>query len=261
MIRGRLDVAPTVGVVLGSGLGAFADRIDDATRISYSDIPGFPTASVSGHAGELVVGRLGDKQVAVMAGRVHAYEGYSPQEVVLPVRVLARLGCERLVITNAAGGIHPDFRAGDIMVIDDIINLTGGNPLVGPNEASLGPRFPDMSRVIDAAGRAAIESAAAALNIVLQHGVYCGVLGPSYETPAEIRMMRALGGDAVGMSTVPEVIAARHAGLAVVGLSVIANAAASADGPTLDHADVKATAQKSAGLLCNLVEGVVARWS
>ena len=254
---------PAIGVVLGSGLGGFADALADATTIPFSEIPNFPFSTVAGHGGALVLGycAAGDDAVrripvAVMKGRVHSYEGYPLSDVVFPVRVLGRLGVKSLVITNAAGGVNNAFAPGDLMVIDDHINLLG-NPLLGPNEDELGPRFPDMSEAYDRPLRAAAQDACSAVGIRAHHGVYLAVTGPSYETPAEIRMARTLGADAVGMSTVPEVIAARHMGLRVVGLSCITNHAAGVSGRKLDHAEVLETGRRVAAALVQVLSRVV----
>ena len=242
--RDDLGGTHTIGVVLGSGLGAFADRLTKPRSLPFSSIPHFPTSSVAGHSGRIVAGRLGDVDVIVLAGRVHQYEGYTPQEVAFPIRVLCRLGIRALVITNASGCINMAWSPGDLMRITDHINLTGRNPLVGPNDARLGPRFPDMSRAYDPRLGVALDAAAASCGVPLRHGVYAHVLGPSYETPAEIRMMRVLGGDAVGMSTVPEVIVAGHAGVPVAGIACLTNMAAGVLDQPLSHAEVTATANR-----------------
>jgi len=236
--------APTVAVVLGSGLGAFADRLHEPEVISYGDIPHFPSVGVKGHAGRLVIGGLGPNgpRVAAMAGRVHLYEGHSPGHVVHPVRTLWRWGVRGLMLTNAAGGINAELSPGDLMLIVDHINLSGKNPLIGPADPRLGPRFPDMSTAYDPELCDALRDAAKARGVTLREGVYTGLAGPSYETPAEIRMLAILGGDAVGMSTVVEVIAARHAGMRVCGVSCITNLAAGLSAEPLDHAEVEATA-------------------
>jgi purine-nucleoside phosphorylase len=235
---------PDVGVVLGSGLGAFADLLEDARRLPFAQVPHFPVSSVVGHAGQVVAGRIGGVRAVVMQGRVHGYEGYDAQEVVFPIRVLCRLGIKALVVTNAAGCVRTDWAAGDLMRISDHLNLSGRNPLVGPNEAGLGPRFPDMSNAYDPRLSAAIEAAAAQTGLSLRAGVYACLLGPSYETPAEIRMLRTLGADAVGMSTVPEVIAAAHMGVPVAGLSCLTNMAAGILDQPLSHAEVTETADR-----------------
>lgn len=257
-VRSRTSIQPRVGIVLGSGLGGLVDQVQVDARVAYDDIPHFRTSTVTGHAGELIVGRLAGANVAVLSGRLHLYEGYSPADVVFPVRLMVRLGAEVVVVTNAAGGIHPDFKVRDVMVMTDQINLTGQNPLVGPNDDTLGPRFVDMTAAFDPELRARTEAVARELGFTLRRGVYAGLLGPSYETPAEIRMLRTLGADAVGMSTVHEVIAARHLGARVVGLSCITNAAAGLSEGPLDHDDVKAVAGLVGAELVRLVNGLVA---
>jgi purine-nucleoside phosphorylase len=236
--------APRVGIILGSGLGGFADRLSDAVAIPYSELPSFPSSSVPGHAGRLVLGMLGGVPVAAMQGRVHGYEGYTPAQVAFPARVLCSLGIRTLVVTNAAGGINRALRPGDLMAITDHINLTGGNPLSGANDDRLGPRFPDMSTAYDPALFARLMEIAQASRVDLRPGVYLGLAGPSYETPAEIRMMRVLGADAVGMSTVHEVIAAAHMGVKVAGISCITNLAAGIGHKPLSHAEVAETAER-----------------
>jgi purine-nucleoside phosphorylase len=246
-VRALRDVCggtPDVGVVLGSGLGAFADRLEGARSLPFSEVPHFPVSSVVGHAGRVVAGTLGGVRAVVMQGRVHGYEGYSAQEVVFPIRVLCRLGIKALVLTNAAGCINPSWAAGDLMRIDDHINLSGRNPLVGHNEPGLGPRFPDLSRAYDPRLLRAVDAASRAADVPLRAGTYVCLLGPSYETPAEIRMLRTLGGDAVGMSTVPEVIAAAHMGVPVAGLSCLTNMAAGILDQPLSHAEVTETADR-----------------
>jgi len=224
-IADRIGAPPEVALILGSGLGDLAGRIGGATVIPYAEVPGMPATTVPGHAGRLVLGELHGKRVVAMQGRLHLYEGHAPADVALPVRLMARMGAGRLVVTNAAGGLNPDYRPGSVMLIEDHLNLTGTNPLVGPNDDSLGLRFPDMSRAYDPGLRAAALAAAAEAGVALHRGVYAGVLGPVLETSAERRFARMAGGDAVGMSTVIEVIAAVHAGMQVLGLSAITNAA------------------------------------
>jgi purine-nucleoside phosphorylase len=245
-VRGKTEAPPVAAVVLGSGLGAFAERLERATTIPYAEIPGFPVSRVPGHEGRLVVGDLqsahGTVVVAAMQGRVHLYEGWSPDEVAFGVRVLGGLGVRALLLTNAAGGINPAFAPGALVRISDHLNLTGRNPLVGDNDDQLGPRFPDMSSAWDAGLGALLQEAAAAEGVKLGEGVYAGLLGPSYETPAEVRMLRALGADLVGMSTVVEAIAARHMGVKIAGLSVVTNPAAGLGASKLVHAEVQATA-------------------
>lgn len=242
-VRGRTELRPVVGVVLGSGLGAMADRLEGAVSIPYEEIPEFPAASVAGHAGRLVVGTLGSVPVAVMQGRVHAYEGWSAEELVFGVRLLAATGVRALLLTNAAGAVNPTLAPGDLVRITDHLNLTGLNPLTGPNDDRIGPRFPDMSQPYDPQLGALLEASAGRLDIALGAGVYAGVAGPSYETPAEIRMLRTLGADLVGMSTVLEVIAARHAGVRVAAVSLVTNLAAGLAGRPLSHADVLAAGE------------------
>jgi len=256
-VRARTSLAPTVGVVLGSGLGAFADSLEDATSVPFPEIPHFPASTVAGHGGALVVGRSGGVAVAVMKGRVHYYEGYPLSDVVFPVRVLGRLGVRTLVVTNAAGAINPAFAPGDLMVIEDHVNLLG-NPLVGPNEDALGPRFPDMSEAYDRGLRDSAEAACGAAGVKCHRGVYVAMTGPSYETPAEIRMARVLGADAVGMSTVPEVVAARHMGLRVVGLSCLTNMAAGILDRKLDHREVLETGERVKAALLDVLGRLVA---
>ncbi len=247
-VRGKLDAPPAAGVILGSGLGGFADRLGRATAIPYEEIPGFPVSRVPGHAGRLVVGELdgegGAVGVAAMQGRVHAYEGWSAEDVAFGARVLCGLGARVLVVTNAAGAVNPTLAPGDLVRITDHLNLSGQNPLVGENDERIGPRVPDLSEASDARLGALLEERARALGIALGRGVYACMLGPSYETPAEIRMLRALGADLVGMSTVPEVIAARHMGVPVCGVSVVTNLAAGLARHPLSHAEVEATAER-----------------
>ena len=220
-VRARFARRPDVAIVLGTGLGALGREIDVETTVDYADIPGFPLSTVESHSGRLLCGSLGGRTVVAMQGRFHRYEGYTLQQVSFPVRVLRALGAETLVVSNACGGMHPLWSPGDLMLIADHINLLGENPLVGPNDDRLGPRFPDMSEPYDASLRAIARAVAAELRIPLREGVYVAVAGPNLETRAEYRMLRALGADVVGMSTVPEVIVARHAGMRVLGLSII----------------------------------------
>lgn len=234
-IRSRISHAPRVGLILGSGLNALADSVQEADLLPYADLPNWPRSTVHGHMGRLVVGELEGQSVFVMQGRVHFYEGYSMPQVTLPVRVMLRLGLEMMIVTNAAGGINPDYAPGDVMLIADNLNLvgmSGANPLMGPNIDELGPRFPDMSRAYDAELMEKARKVAAEHNIPLREGVYCGLSGPSFESPADLRFLRLAGADAVGMSTVPEVIVARHGGLRVLGFSGISNKA-NLDGSTI----------------------------
>jgi purine-nucleoside phosphorylase len=248
---------PGVAIVLGSGLGFLADDVQDAVRIPYAEIPGFPQPGVVGHKGELVAGTLAGVAVLVQSGRFHLYEGHAPATATLPVRVFAQLGVRTLVATNAAGGVRQNLRPPALMLITDHINLTGRNPLVGAALAGEG-RFPDMTEAYDAELRGFAKTAAREQGIALEEGVYCALLGPSYETPAEIRMLQRLGVDAVGMSTVPEVIAARARGVRCVGFSIITNAAAGLGAP-LDHAEVLEMGARVAGQLGNLIKGLVRR--
>jgi purine-nucleoside phosphorylase len=240
-VAARVEIRPRVAVVLGSGLGAFADELSDAVRIRYPDIPHWPGATAIGHAGELVFGRIGALAVAVMAGRVHLYEGYAPQQVTFGVRVLGSLGVRSLVLTNAAGGINLDYSRGALVLISDHINLQGSNPLVGQNQEQFGPRFPDMSEAYSKRYREIARATAAGLGIDLKEGVYAAMLGPSYETPAEIRYLRAIGADLVGMSTVAESIVAAHMGIQVLGISCVTNMAAGILPQKLSHEEVMET--------------------
>jgi purine-nucleoside phosphorylase len=249
-----------VGLVLGSGLGGFAQALSDRVAIPYADIPHFPVSTgVVGHAGELVLGAVGGTPVAVLSGRVHFYEGRTMAEAVFPVRVLARLGVGAVLLTNAAGGIRLTFKPGDLMLITDHINGFGTNPLIGVNEDDLGARFPDMTNVYDPALRRVLRAAAAKLRIPLKQGVYIGLTGPSYETPAEIRAFRKLGADAVGMSTVPEAIALRHAGVRVAGISTITNMAAGILKRPLDHSEVVATTKRVGDRFVRLLTAAVTK--
>ena len=243
-IRSRVSRQPEVGMILGSGLGDYADTLENPVRISYSEIPNFPVPTVAGHTGALVFGEKCGQYVVVLQGRIHYYEGLSMQEITLPVRVLAALGVKTLVLTNACGGVNLNFHGGDLMLISDHINYSGRNPLIGPNLDAFGPRFPDMSDLYTASLRSAIKEKAAAAGIPLQEGVYAMYSGPNYETPAEIRMFRTLGADAVGMSTVPEALVAGHCGMQVVGVSCVTNMAAGVLPVKLDHADVMESADR-----------------
>ena len=257
-LRGKRDRVPAVGLVLGSGLGAFAERLKNRLAIPYEEIPHFPVPSgVVGHAGELVLGDVDSTPVAVLSGRVHFYEGRPMTDVVFPARALARLGVGAVVLTNAAGGVRRTFKPGDLMLLTDHINAFGTNPLIGPNEDSLGARFPDMSRVYDPGLRKLAKDTARSLRIPLREGVYLGNSGPSYETPAEIRAYRTLGADAVGMSTVPEAIALSHAGVRVLGISTITNMAAGILPKPLDHSEVLATTKKVGDRFVRLLTALV----
>ncbi len=244
-------------MVLGSGLGGFADAVSDPVEVPYGDIPGWPASTAIGHAGTLVLGRFGEVPVAVMKGRAHLYEGLSPADVVFGVRVLGRLGVHSLVLTNACGAIDPSVEPGTLVAITDHLNLQGSSPLVGPNDETLGPRFPDMTDAYDPGYRAIAHRAAAALGLDLGEGVYAAWLGPAFETPAEIRMMRALGADLVGMSTVPEVLAARHLGLRCLALSCVTNAAAGVRPEPIDHERVLEVGARAAADLVALLREVV----
>jgi purine-nucleoside phosphorylase len=226
LIESRTTLRPAIGVVLGSGLGAFADELTGRADIPYTDIPGWPGSTAVGHAGRLIVGKLGDLAIVVMAGRAHLYEGYSAAQVAFGVGVLHALGVRSIVFTNAAGGINLAYQRGGLVLISDHINLQGANPLVGPNDDSVGPRFPDMSEAYSRSYRGIAREVAAELGVPISEGVYAAMLGPSYETPAEIRFLRTIGADLVGMSTVVEVIAANHAGMKVLGISCVTNMAA-----------------------------------
>jgi purine-nucleoside phosphorylase len=256
-IKKNCPLAPEVGVVLGSGLGEFADSVAEPTAIAYADIPHFKSASVAGHAGRLVLGKIGPTTVAVLQGRIHYYEGHDIGDVVFPVRVLAKLGARSLLLTNAAGGINRAFQPGDLMIIRDHINLTGLNPLRGANDERLGPRFPDMSAAYDPAFQKIIASALADIGLPAHRGVYAGLIGPSYETPAEIRMLAALGADAVGMSTVSEAICARHMGLRVAGISCITNLAAGLSAQQLSHQEVTETGERVKSDFIRLLNRVI----
>ncbi|MGE0042097.1 MAG: purine-nucleoside phosphorylase [Vicinamibacterales bacterium] len=246
-------------VVLGSGLGAFAERLEDAFSVPYRDIPHWPQASVVGHAGRLVGGLAAGRRVIALSGRAHFYEGHSLDTVTFGIRVLGRLGIPQVVLTNAAGGINTRFAEGVLMVIDDHINLLGSNPLVGPNDDRFGPRFPDMSEIYSRRLRDAADQAAADIDLAIEHGVYVAVHGPSYETPAEIRAFRTLGADAVGMSTVPEAIVARHMGMEVLGISCITNMAAGVLPAPLRHEEVMATTTRVRERFIALLEGILGR--
>ena len=248
-----------VAVVLGSGLGDFADHLGNSFTIPYRDIPHWPASRVIGHAGKLVGGTVAGRRVLALSGRVHHYEGHDLQTVTFAMRVMGRLGVPRVILTNAAGGISPNCSRGALMVIDDHINLMGGNPLVGPNDERFGLRFPDMTNVYSPRLRAIADEAGRALGVAVQHGVYVAVLGPSYETPAEIRAFRTLGADAVGMSTAPEAIVARHMGIEVLGISCITNAAAGVFPEPLHHSEVMETAQQVKGQFIALLEGIIGR--
>jgi purine-nucleoside phosphorylase len=251
------SLRPKIGLVLGSGLGAVADELSDAVRVPYSQIPSFPLSTAVGHAGQMVIGKAGDIPVAVMQGRVHLYEGYSAEQVGFPVRVLGRMGIRALIITNAAGGINTKYKQGALVVISDHINLQGQNPLVGENDERLGPRFPDMTQAYWKPYREMALQAAQKLGQTVHEGVYAGLLGPSYETPAEIRYLRTIGADLVGMSTIAEVIAARHMGIKVLGISCVTNMAAGILDQPVDHQEVLDTAERVKEDFVGLLRAVV----
>lgn len=260
IVRRRVgDTAPDVAVVLGSGLGDFADTLRDATVIPYGEVPGWPDSCVVGHAGRLVIGQSAGRRVAALAGRAHVYEGHDLDTVVFATRVMGRLGVPQIILTNAAGGINTAFAQGVLMIIDDHINLLGGNPLIGPNDERLGVRFPDMSEVYSSRLRRLADETANAARVHVAHGVYVAVHGPSYETPAEIRFLRTIGADAVGMSTVPEAIAARHMRMEVLGISCITNMAAGMLPGPLDHEEVLATTRRVRGSFVALIGGIIER--
>jgi purine-nucleoside phosphorylase len=244
-IISKIKNKPKIGIVLGSGLGIYIDQIQNKTIIPYQDIPHFKRTSVEGHSGALIIGEVHGVTVVALQGRLHAYEGYAMEDIVLPVRTIAALGLEYLFLTNASGGINTNFHPGDLVAIEDHINLSGRNPLVGPNIAELGPRFPDMGNAYDAELREILHRIGKNHHVDIKSGVYCSVLGPTYETPAEIRMLRTLGADLVGMSTVPEVIAANHLGLKVAGVACVTNYAAGIKQEKLSHSDVKLVAEKA----------------
>jgi purine-nucleoside phosphorylase len=258
-IRGKIADMPRVAVVLGSGLGDFAKTPADAVSMPYGDLPHWPASRVIGHEGRLVVGRVNGRTIAALAGRCHAYEGHDLGTVAFAVRVLGLLGVKTLILTNAAGGVNTGFASGALMVIDDHINLTGGNPLVGPNDDRFGPRFPDMTEVYSRRLRTLADEAGRAIGLPLAHGVYAALMGPSYETPAEIRYLRTIGADAVGMSTAVEAIAARHMGLEVLGISCISNMAAGVLPQPLDHHEVLETTRRVRDRFMALLEGIIGR--
>jgi len=262
-VRERARVSPAVGIILGSGLGGFASQVEDAVAIPYAEIPNFPESTVVGHSGKLVLGTIGGVPVAVMQGRVHAYEGYAMEQVTFPARVLGVLGCSKLIVTNAAGGIRPEIAPGSLILISDHINLTGHNAALGPNEERFacikgaGQRFFDMTTAYSAGLRKLAHTEAEKQGIALTEGVYIAVLGPSYETPAEIRAFRTLGADMVGMSTVHEVIVARHMGLEVLGISLVTNLAAGVSGDVIHHEEVMDIGRRVEAQFTGLVAALV----
>jgi purine-nucleoside phosphorylase len=258
-IRRRSAALPETAIVLGSGLGDFSDTLLDAIAASYTELPHWPASNVVGHAGRLVIGNGAGKRIAALSGRVHFYEGYDLATVVFATRVMGRLGVRHLILTNAAGGINTTLTQGALMIIDDHINLMGTNPLVGANDDRFGPRFPDMSEVYSARLRTIADEAARTRGVPVSHGVYVAVQGPSYETPAEINFFRKMGADAIGMSTVPEAIAARHMGMEVLGISCITNAAAGVGHHPIVHDDVIATGRRVRSSFISLLEGIIER--
>ncbi|MDE5412053.1 purine-nucleoside phosphorylase [Alkalihalobacillus sp. MEB203] len=256
-IRGKFDKKPQIGLILGSGLGVLAEEIENPVKIPYDQIPNFPVSTVEGHAGQLVLGTLQGKDVVAMQGRFHFYEGYSLEKVTFPVRVMKELGVKTVIVTNAAGGVNESFQAGDLMIISDQINNMNQNPLIGRNDPEFGVRFPDMSNAYSPSLRSLAKKVAGSLNISVQEGVYVGNTGPCYETPAEVRMIRKLGGDAVGMSTVPEVIVARHSGMEVLGISCISNMAAGILDQPLTHDEVIETTEQVKEHFLSLVKNIV----
>ena len=252
-VCGKADI----GVILGSGLGDYAEALEDAVKLPYSEIPGFPRSTVAGHAGMWCCGTLYGKRVVMMQGRFHYYEGYGMKDVTLPVRVMQKIGVKTLIVTNAAGGVNLGYHPGELMVIGDIFSMTAQNPLIGPNLDAFGPRFPDMSCAFDKELRALAHECANEQGFALREGVYAQMTGPTYETPAEIRMLRTLGADAVGMSTVPEVIVARHGGMRVLGISCITNMAAGILDQPLNHTEVTETANRVKGQFRNLLDRII----
>ena len=258
-VRARCRTLPETAIVLGSGLGDFADTLLDAVATPYGELPHWPVSNVVGHAGRLVIGNVGSRRVAALSGRAHFYEGHDLSTVVFATRVMGRLGVKQVILTNAAGGINTGFAQGALMIIDDHINLLGTNPLVGVNDERFGVRFPDMSEVYARRLRSIADAAAKAKGVPVSHGIYVAVHGPSYETPAEIRFLRTIGADAVGMSTVPEAIAARHMGIEVLGISCITNMAAGVLPQPLVHDEVMETARRVRGSFIALLEGIIER--
>jgi len=258
-VRSKIRHRPNIGLVMGTGLGDSADSIKEAVSIDYREVPGFPVSTVPSHRGRLISGQMKGKPLLAMQGRFHHYEGYSMKEVTFPIRVMQLLGVKTLILSNASGGINPLFDAGDIMVITDHINLTGGNPLIGPNVDDWGPRFPDMTQVYDRTLMAMAETAALENNIRVQKGVYVGLQGPSLETRAEIRFLKTIGADAVGLSTIPEVIAAAHGGMAILGLSVITNMNLPDNPKPCQVDEIIATAERAAPRLQAIIKGVIGK--
>jgi purine-nucleoside phosphorylase len=260
-IRTKTEIEPAIGLILGSGLGELANEIEEAVTIPYHEIPHFPVSTVEGHAGNLVIGTLCKKKVVAMQGRFHFYEGYSLQEVTFPVKVMKQLGITTLIVTNACGGMNKNFKPGDLMIITDHLNMTGSNPLIGPNLEELGPRFPDMSRAYSNELRELTKKKAKELSLNIQEGVYAAISGPSYLTPAELIMIRNLGADAIGMSTVPEVIVANHMGLNVLGISCITDMAIGEELEPLTHEQVVEVANKTKPTFKALLKGIIEDYS
>ena len=258
-VLAQTTIRPRIGIVLGSGLGGFADDLASATRVPYADIPNFPRSTAVGHAGKMVIGKAGDVPVAAMQGRAHLYEGYSPQQVAFPIRVFGRMGIGAVILTNAAGGINLEYKQGALVVVSDHINLQGQNPLVGPNENRFGLRYPDMTQAYWKPYRQAALEEARRLGVTVYEGVYAAMLGPSFETPSEIRFLRTIGADVVGMSTVSEVVAARHMGLKVLAISCVTNMAAGILDQVLTHEEVLETGERVKGTFTALVKAVLPR--
>jgi purine-nucleoside phosphorylase len=259
IIRSRTTETPRIAIILGSGLGAFADDFENAVSIPYEDITGFPRSTATGHAGRLVIGKIDQVPLMAMQGRVHFYEGYSLEQVTFPIRVFKLLGIKTLILTNASGGVNVQFSQGALMIISDHLNLLGDNPLRGPNDTRFGPRFPDMTAVYSPELQEIVIEEAKALNVEVRRGIYAALAGPSYETPAEIHLMRTLGADAVGMSTVPEAIVARHMDLEVLGISCITNMAAGISDEPINHDDVMATGDRVRETFTQLLRKIVGR--
>ncbi|MBU5669175.1 purine-nucleoside phosphorylase [Peptoniphilus sp. MSJ-1] len=256
-IKDKIKITPEIGIVLGSGLGDFADSIEEKIEIPFTEIPDFPVSTVKGHDGKLIFGNINGKEVCIMKGRIHFYEGYDISDVVFPIKVIAELGVKTLIVTNAAGGVNTDFEPGDLMIITDHINLMGKNPLIGPNDESVGPRFLDMTNLYDRDLVELAEKAGKDLNVKTQKGVYMYFTGPSYETAAEVRMARILGADAAGMSTVPEVIIARHRGLKILGISTITNMGTGVLDKPLDHTEVVEVGKEVSGKFTDLLNKII----
>ena len=259
IIRSHTTETPRIAIILGSGLGAFADDFENAVSIPYEDITGFPRSTAAGHAGRLVIGKIDQVPLMAMQGRVHFYEGYSLEQVTFPIRVFKLLGIKTLILTNASGGVNVQFSQGALMIISDHLNLLGDNPLRGPNDTRFGPRFPDMTAVYSPELQEIVIEEAKALNVEVRRGIYAALAGPSYETPAEIHLMRTLGADAVGMSTVPEAIVARHMDLEVLGISCITNMAAGISDEPINHDDVMATGDRVRETFTQLLRKIVGR--